>query len=331
MAIRPMLAAQKYREAGDLWGPLHEAIVQRHLDQDGFLIVQPKWDGFRGVLDPDTNNAMSRSWTPLANEALQRWAQQANTEYDLSLIDGETFAGQDYHPEIFRQNMSGLRSRDGTNKLMWVLYDYPRYSNASYVDRRERLISDVFKGAEERLIETDNESMRLVLCPQVEVRSLEELYAEETRLLALNFEGAIVRRPYLPYKNGRATALGGELTKVKRRTTVDARVIGYAERLENQNEATLSPLGYSKRSAHQAGKVASGMLGSLSLELLDGSGIKTDCGVFRGLTHTDLRALWEIRETLEGRYCEVSVDPITGGYDAARCPVWIRWRDASEF
>jgi hypothetical protein len=73
------------------------------------------------------------------------------------------------------------------------------------------------------------------------------------------------------------------------------------------------------------------LLGSISLELLDGSNSKCDCGVFRGLSHSDLRTLWEERESLPGRYCEVSVDPITGGYDTARTPVWLRWRDASEF
>jgi ATP-dependent DNA ligase len=329
-----MLAAQKYRGPGDLWSPEHEAVVQKHLDADGYLIVQPKWDGFRGVLDPDKNKIMSRSWKPLANPHLQRWAEAVLIErglYELSYADGETFPGHDYHPELFRQCMSDLRSGSGTNKLMWVLYDYPRFSNMSYVDRRDSLINLVFKGEVNRTIEAGGAEMLLQLCPQIEVRSLEELYAEEARLLALNFEGAIVRRPHAPYKNNRATAVGGELVKVKRRITIDAKVVGYAERLSNQNEAFIDERGYTKRPSIQAGKVATGLLGSLSLELLDGSNSKCDCGVFRGLSHPDLRTLWEERESLPGRYCEVSVDPITGGYDTARTPVFLRWRDASEF
>jgi ATP-dependent DNA ligase len=329
--VRPMLAAQKYRGPGDLWSPEHEAVVQRHLEEDGFLIVQPKWDGFRGVLDHNTNQVMSRSWKPLANQALQRWAKEANVEYDLSLIDGEVFAGHDYHPEVFRENMSGLRSGDGTSKLMWVLYDYPRFPNAPYTDRRDRLIRNIFQFNDERVIEAGGATMLLKLCPQIMVASLEALYAEEARLLALNFEGAIIRRPHAPYKNNRATAVGGELVKVKRRITIDAKVVGYEERLQNQNEAFIDERGYTKRSAHQENKVPMGMLGSLILELLDERGTRASCGVFRGLSHGDLRTLWDERETLEGRYCEVSVDPITGGYDSARTPVWLRWRDASEF
>jgi ATP-dependent DNA ligase len=313
--VRPMLAAQKYRQAGDLWSPAHEAVVEQHLKQDGFLIVQPKWDGFRGVLDHSA--VMSRSAKPLANPHLQSWAQEAIREFpELNLIDGETFPGHDYHPELFRQCMSDLRSGSGTNKLMWVLYDYPRWSGHSYVDRREALIQQVFLSNDERVIEAGGATMLLKLCPQIMVSTLEELYAEEARLLALNFEGAIVRRPHTPYKNNRATAVGGELVKVKRRITI---------------EAFIDERGYTKRPSIQAGKVASGLLGSISLELLDGSNSKCDCGVFRGLSHSDLRTLWEERESLPGRYCEVSVDPITGGYDTARTPVWLRWRDASEF
>jgi ATP-dependent DNA ligase len=330
--VRPMLAAQKYRGPGDLWSPEHEAVVQKHLDADGYLIVQPKWDGFRGVLDSNSGQVMSRSWKPLANPHLQSWAAEAVARYPfLAFVDGETFPGHDYHPELFRQCMSDLRSSSGTNKLMWVLYDYPRFPNLSYEARRHTLIERVFQGEVNRTIEAGGAEMLLQLCPQIEVRSLEELYAEEARLLALNFEGAIVRRPHAPYKNNRATAVGGELVKVKRRITIDAKVVGYAERLSNQNEAFIDERGYTKRPSIQAGKVATGLLGSLSLELLDGSNSKCDCGVFRGLSHPDLRTLWEERESLPGRYCEVSVDPITGGYDTARTPVWLRWRDASEF
>jgi hypothetical protein len=107
--------------------------------------------------------------------------------------------------------------------------------------------------------------------------------------------------------------------------------VGYEERMQNQNEAFIDERGYTKRSAHQENKVPTGMLGAVHLELLDGSNVRCKCGVFRGLSHEDLRALWEDKENLPGRYCEVSVDPITGGYESARTPVWLRWRDASEF
>ena len=322
--IRPMLAAQKYRSAGDLWTPIHEKVVEGHIKEDGHLIMQPKIDGMRCVLH--SGQALSRSFKPLGSSALQAFARE-NPRFDG--CDGEVFSGHDYDAGTFRKSMSGVRASTGDRKLTIVLFDHLPSGPFSYARRYGCLEGLV--GGDELLIEGDSYHVKLTVCPQIEVRSLDEIYAYEALLLANGWEGGIVRRWTKPYKYNRATALGGELVKVKRRDYVDARVVGYEQRFENQNEARQSELGYTVRSAHKEGKVPVEMLGALHLELLDGSGVSTRCGVFRGLTHEDLRALWEQRDTLEGRYCEVSVDKATGGYDSARTPVWIRWRDASEF
>jgi DNA ligase-1 len=329
MNIRPMLAAQKYQEAGDLWGPKHEAIVQRHLDQDGYLIVQPKWDGFRMV--HWNNIPMSRSGKPLANQLLQKFVRE---HPEFKGIDGEVFPGHNYHPEVFREGMSQIRRGDGSGQIMIAVYDDIACAHLPYRDRRAALqvVRDL---ATDRPIDIvgDGYVVRLLLCPQIEVHSLEELYAEEARLVELKFEGAITRRPNAKYKFNRATALGGELTKVKRRETHDAIVVGYEERFQNANEAKTSELGFTVRSSHKENLVPTGMLGALHIRFVNGpfKGVAQKCGVFRGLSHDDLKALWDVRETLRDRYCEVSVDPADGGYDSARCAVWIKWRPASEF
>jgi ATP-dependent DNA ligase len=329
MPVRPMLAAQKYREAGDLWGPSHEAIVARHIKEDGYMIVQPKWDGFRMIHWDEI--PMSRSGKPLANSMLQKFVREHPEFHGL---DGEVFPGHNYHPEVFRTGMSQIRSGGGDGDIMIAAYDFVSEGRFGYQARRSHLQA-AFDLHEERpvVIEGDGYNVHILLCPQIEVRSLEELYAEEARLVALKFEGAITRRPHALYKYNRATALGGELTKVKRRETYDAIVTGYEERLQNANEAKTSELGFTVRSAHQANLVPTGMLGALLIQFVNGpfKGVAQKCGVFRGLGHGDLKALWDERETLGGRYCEVSVDPADGGYDSARCPVWVKWRPASEF
>lgn len=322
--IRPMLAAQKYRSAGDLWTPAHEAVVEKQLASDGYLIMQPKIDGMRCMFFE--SSARSRSWKLHSNSALQQFAY----EYQglLDGLDGEVITGHTYDPNVFRQSMSGIRAQDGAKEFTFYAFDLFNMGEAGYSERREKL---------ERLVERyggtiscDGYSAKIVLCPQVQVTSLDQIYAEETRLLANGWEGGIVRRPSTTYKYGRSTALGGELVKVKRRHTEDAIVTGYEQRYQNKNEAKVSELGYTTRSSHQENLVPLDMLGALRLRLLE-SGTETKCGVFRGLTHEDLRALWNERETLKGRHCEVSVDAATGGYDASRCPVWLRWRDEEEF
>jgi hypothetical protein len=326
MPVRPMLAAQKYREAGDLWGPLHEQVVIRHLETDGFLYGQPKWDGMRCCLDQ--GNARSRSWKLLANSALQRFASD---HPEFQGLDNEVFSGHNYVPESFRDSMSGIRSQGGSGDLTLVYFDAFDMYGVGY-DIRKKTIRELV-GDDLRHVSGDGYNIVMMKCPTVELTCLDEIYAYEAECLAACFEGAMTRRPRSLYKFNRATALGGELTKVKRRDYVDAQVIGYEQRTENQNEARKSELGLTTRSSHQENLRPVDMLGALRIRIVSGplTGTEQKCGVFRGLTHTDLRQLWEERETLPGRYCEVSVDKATGGYDAARCPVWIRWRDASEF
>jgi DNA ligase-1 len=322
--LRPMLAAQKYREAGDLWGPLHEKVVQAHLDADEHLIMQPKIDGMRCMFNQGVPR--SRSWKPLANQALQQFAAEYATE--LQNLDGEVVPGHVYGAGSFREAMSDIRSAGGSNAFTFFAFDM--FGNSlGYEARRELLEKHIEQYG--GVISSPKFNAKIVLCPQKLVFSLEDIYEEEARLLAEGWEGGIIRRRDTPYKFGRSTALGGALVKVKRRNTVDAIVTGYEQRYENQNEAKVSELGYTTRSQHKDGKVPLEMVGALHLRLLDGSNTETKCGVFRGLGHDDLRALWKERETLSGRHCEVSVDSATGGYDSSRCPVWLRWRNASEF
>lgn len=330
MAIRPMLAAQKYREAGDLWGPKHEAIVQEHIAADGYLIIQPKWDGFRMLHYGGI--PMSRSGKPLANALLQKFVRD---HPELEGLDGEILSGHRYDETSFRAGMSQIRSSSGAGDMTLVYYDKFDSPNG-YMGRRAQARALVCGDAElafPRSYEGDGYNVLLIECPQKVVSSLDEIYAYEQECLAQGFEGAIVRRVTRKYKHNRATALGGELVKVKRRETYDAIVVGYEERLQNGNEAKTSELGFTVRSAHQENLIPTGMLGALQIRFVDGpfAGVQQKVGVFRGLTHTDLRALWQERETLCGRYLEVSIDPAGGGYDSGRCPVFIKWRPKEEF
>lgn len=335
--IRPMLAASKYREAGDLWLEPHIKVVEQHLKEDGYGIVQPKWDGFRSILIDGV--AQSRSFTPLANEALQIFARDyANDGIDgLEGLDGEMFSGHEYHAEAFRGATSGLRSQGGSGNILIAAYDFITRPSFAYVARRDHLRSAFGLDEERPLDIIDPEGryhVKIVLCPQKEVHSIEEIFEAEAEFVALGFEGGIYRRPSMPYKYNRSTAKGGELVKIKRgRQSYDAEVIGYEEAESNQNEAQTSALGYTKRSSHKENLVPAGRLGALRIRWVNGpyAGKEQKVGVFRGLTHGDLMALWEDRETLTGRFCEVAVDSATGGYDVGRTPVWYRWRDASEF
>lgn len=318
--IRPMLADNK---------PFKEAIIQRHLDTDGFLIMQPKIDGMRVLFH---EQAMSRSWKPHKNKYVQQFL--AENKNDLFGQDGEIISGHTYSPEVFRESMSGIRAEDGSPEFSVYLFDNfdPRLSSSIYERRRESNQNCIsVLGNVQGIREGRNYSAKLILCPQWEVRSLTEIYAKEDELLKNGWEGGILRRPFAPYKYGRSTALEGALAKVKRWKTADAIVTGYEPWYENQNEATTSELGYTTRTVHQENLVPMERLGALRCKLVDNPAIEFKCGVFLGLSHTDRDNLWTIRDSLIGRHFEFKDQDYDGGYSAPRTPVWLRWRSATEF
>lgn len=333
--IRAMLAANE---------PWNEMKIAKHLREAESLTMQPKWDGMRCLMDP-SGKAMSRSWKPLGNLALQKAAQDLAPTI-LSYMDGEVFGGHEYDPTTFRKSMSSVRSAEGSRELTLVLYDYYNpHARLSYSERRLRIIDQVFNGhnmapGESRTISAgDNYALRLMLTEQREVRTLEEIYAYEIELLTNGHEGGILRRRSKPYKYGRATLTGGELIKLKRFVDAEAVVVGYEPWYENQNEATVDARGFQVRSAHQANLVPLPRLGALICHLLDQEGKKVivngepvdfKIGVFRGLTHGDREGLWEIRQELVGRVAKFEHQGYGGGYDKPRTPIWVDWRESAD-
>lgn len=323
--VRPMLAAQKYRKAGDLWSPLHEGVVEQHLKEDGFLWMQPKIDGMRTCFDEGV--ARSRSWKPLGNKYLQAFAKQ--TDLQMDGIDGEVVSGHIYDPTIFKVSMSGIRAEEGSPEFSIYMFDNMYMGGRKYSVRKASLMTRI-EGST-RIFEGPNYSAKLIVCPTFQVTSLDEIYRKEAELVEAGWEGGIIRRDPLPYKFGRSTALGGELVKLKRRQTSEAVVTGYFPWEENQNEATISPLGYTVRSAHQDGKVALERLGGWTCHLLENPSVTFKVGSMRGVTHTDRDRLWQNRDAHIGDIFEFSHDGYGGGYEAPRTPIWLRWRSKTEF
>lgn len=319
----PMLAAQKYQQPQDLWTPKHEALVLKHLATDGFLIVQPKYDGMRVLIDE--GRPMSRSWTPWTHIPMQRWARDHSDL--LQGWDGEVIPGHAYDPTIFRSAMSGIRSAGGSETFTFYLFDNwdPSWAGKRYIDRYEAARHDFEQHGIFR--EGDGYHAQVVLVPSYKVESLEGIYAHEVDFLAQGFEGAIIRRPFSGYKYGRSTAVGGELVKIKRFKDFEAVIVGYNEAEQNTNELTTSALGYAKRSAHQAGKVGKGYLGSFECHRLGDPSNTFAIGVFKGWTIEDRRRLWEARERLPGLIIKCKEQEASGGYDKARTPVFDGFRD----
>ena len=120
----------------------------------------------------------------------------------------------------------------------------------------------------------------------------------------------MVRRAGAHYKLGRSTARDGALLKLKCFEDAEAQVIGFVELLHNNNEATRSELGRTKRSSARAGKSVSGMLGALvvGVEFEVGTGYTWGSGSSGWFEDDERRAFW--RDRVEGANAGVLVSGI---------------------
>lgn len=315
MSIRPMLAAK-----------FDEAIVAAHLRADGFLWMQPKIDGMRVLLGP-FGQPLSRSGRVWTQRHLLTW--YANNP-NLVGLDGEMIAGHGNanDPAVFRASASGVRAEDGSPELTYYYFDNFGCGSASYsVRMSEEMLPNIYN-----LYTSDlhGYSVRMVRCPTYKVTSLEEIYARHEENLANNWEGSMLRRERPPYKHNRATALQGQLLKMKPTETTEAIIEGYEPWYQNNNEAKLSPLGFTGRSVHQENMVALDMLGAWHVSLLSNRDIKFKIGVMDGVTHDERRRLWANRDAYIGRIYEFRHQGY-GGYDKPRTPVGLRFRSPMEF
>ncbi len=314
--IRAMLADNKG------W---NEAAVQAHLQEHGFLFMQPKIDGMRALL---ADKPMSRAWKPHKNRFMQSWLSY---NPQLAGLDGEVVPGLVYSADIFREAMSGIRAEDGSPEFTFYAFDLfsEEWVNRAYLARLAKL--EQLFGPSGVTYGGSDYTASVVVCPTPRVVYLDEIYKLEEQMLKDGWEGGILRTPNSPYKFGRSTTREGYLLKLKRFEDAEAVVVGWEPWYENQNEPTLDPRGYTARSAHQENLQPLERLGAWLVQLRDNPEVEFSVGVLRGVTHADRDRLWKDREHYMGRIMKFKHQGYGGGYDRPRTPVFLNWRPASEF
>jgi len=327
-------------------------ITEQHLIEDGFLLMQPKVDGMRVLFDDGV--ARSRSWKPWTNVYLQNFAKSPLFKDRIHGWDGEMLPGlldtTTPDPEDFRRAMSGLRSAEGSSRMTYFLFDNwdESWKDRTYQDRQKAITQDVREALEqlpsdvwqhgydgmvfEELAPLGTCKMfevKVVLCPTKPVYSIEEVEQTHLEFVAAGWEGSIVRRWKAPYKWNRATLNEGWLMKIKDVEDAEAEIYGAEPAYENQNEAVVSPLGYTKRSSHQDNLVPKDYLGAWLVRSLVDPSITFKVGVLKGYSIEDRRVLWQryLKGEMNGKILKFEHQGYGGGYDKPRTPVGISLRD----
>lgn len=285
--------------------------------------ISPKLDGIRCIATE--NGARTRSMKKFPNEYVDRWFTEHL--HILSGLDGEIIVGDPTHPNVYHRTDSAVMTRAGEPNFTFYVFDWVDYGGGVWFADRKKFaqvkIEDIRRklngfGGQERVKWVGDS-----LC-----RNPHELKVYEELVLEQGYEGAMLRHPDSPYKQGRGTVKENYLLKVKRFVDSEAIIVGYEERMHNANEATQNELGHTKRSTHQENMVGTDTLGAFLVKGAPGTpfdGIEFSIGGGKGLTDIWRKDYWTRKDALLGQTVKYSYFDV-GIKDKPRHPKFIGFR-----
>jgi len=285
------------------------------------LCASPKIDGVRAVVIDGI--VYSRSLKPIPNPRVQRLFGRP----ELEGLDGELVVGAPTAPDCMQATTSGVMSKSGEPDVRFYVFDSIDTSMvdlAPFVTRIMRAEARVH-AYEKRCLLSDDWSCPVVFVTHPRIETQEQLDAYEREMLDRGYEGVMCRALQGQYKFGRSTAKEGGLVKVKRFVSEEAEVIGFEERMHNENEATVDELGHTKRSTHAAGKRPAGDLGALKCRVSRGQS-SVEFSVGTGFSARQRKELWAVKETLPGKRLTYKHFAVTGVLEAPRFPIFVAFR-----
>ena len=221
------------------------------------VIAQPKIDGVRAL---NINGTLTgRSLDPFKGFGITEYFSKSEFQgLDGEMTLGSNPASPDRLCSLTTGAMGAFKGVTEMADVHWHIFDDLTCPTDPYEARYGR--------AKARVAEMAHPRVHIVPMFAVQDRNqLDELIA---RFFEEGYEGAIVRNPRLPAKEGRPGKRTQELVRVKPWADTEMLVTGVTEGEENTNEATTNSLGRTERSSAQSGMVPNGRVGSIQGTLL---------------------------------------------------------------
>ena len=269
------------------------------------MFASPKLDGIRCSIVQGRALTRTLKWVP--NKIVFDYL--SNPEF--TGLDGELIVGEPTDKDVYRNTVSGVMSRDGVPEFTYRVFD----------------MFDIPSGWAGRFQEINSMFNSHSVIRPVEhefITHLDDLAAYEAKLLALGYEGVMLRKPNGHYKFGRSTAKEGLLLKVKQFQDSEAIVLDVIEEMFNGNEATTDNLGRTKRSSHKENKVGKGRMGALRVRDVK-TGVEFELGT--GFTDVERQEFW--LDDRRGHFVKYKSFHV-GVKDKPRHPVYLGLRDARD-
>lgn len=274
-------------------------IPNLHEDVKYPCYIQPKLDGIRCLAIDGV--AYSRKMKPIPNYYVQKVFKELN----LHGLDGELMVHGD-----FNSVQSAIMSEDGEPEFYFAVYDYWD----SELSCKERINIYTTK-----VLEINRPLFVKRVITDI-VHTSEEAERAVAKYVEQGYEGGMLRSLNGRYKQGRSTFKEGFLLKLKSFQDSEAVVIGFEEKMTNENALETDERGYAKRSSKKGGMVPANTLGSLQV---DWNGVVFNIG--SGFTEIRRKDIWDNKEKYLGKLVNFSYQELTK-YGVPRFPVWRGFR-----
>lgn len=328
------------------------------------LLATPKVDGIRFYIRQGHVYSRSNIW--IANKYIQLYLPSFLPEG----ADGELLVGDVAAPDHFQRTQSVCMSADASLvDLQIFVFDYVPSQLVLIPDyiKRLELLRDwwakhttLFLSIEPVIVDrlTWRQSLgraypgcgsdstlpdscspialsyalrgRVTILYPVVIRKPEQVEVYLKQCLSKGFEGIMLRTPYGGYKFGRSTQKEGLLIKYKPFADSEATILSCVELEHNENEATISETGKTKRSSSAEGKRPGGTLGSFWVKDFY-TGVEFSVGGGKGLTQQLRQEIWDNQPEYIGKLIKYSyLATGTKADGKPRMPKFLGFRDKSD-
>ena len=272
-------------------------------------LASPKFDGNRCYIED--GRAKSSSGKPIRNEYIQ-W-MLSNPTYNG--FDGELVVGKPTAPDVRRATHSGVSRVGGEPDFRFYVFDDFTNSTDMFVNR--------LAGVSERGVSSGNPCCYVA---HHHLDNLEDLVKYEAKVIKQGYEGVVLRDARAPYKQGRSTLKENWALKLKRFVDAEAQIIGYYERMHNDNPQTRNAHGRAERLGGKMGLRPAGDLGGFDVRDV-ATGVVFRVGT--GWSAAERTMLWLIRSKLVGEILTYKHFPV-GAKDKPNLPIFVSFRNLED-
>ena len=286
------------------------------LDFSKKYLVTPKLDGIRCL--KINGKLVSRTFKPIRNKFIREFLERELPDN----TDGEIIVGP-----TFQDTSSAVMSEEGEPNFTYYVFDCVFYDlKRPYKDRMVDLEKRFGNPSRDVITHNPNVTAIVPLLPR-EINDSEALLQFEEECLNNGFEGVILRSPNGPYKCGRSTPKEEFLMKFKRFEDDEALVIGFVEKMHNENEAEKDNFGRTKRSSAKDGLVPAGTLGAIMVRDLK-TGVEFEIGT--GLNDATRKEIWGNQKKYKDAIVRYRHFTNSGVKDKPRFPSFDGFRDKED-